>query len=374
MTTNVHTRNSGGAFSLAAEYYVSQSVFQYEQESVFPGHWTCVGHVSEFAEKGAFKTLEIGREPIVVVRDAADQLAAFYNVCRHRGTLVEERGNGVLENNCLTCPYHAWRYDSFGALVSAPNMQNVDSFCADDFGLVKIDVCESFGFVFARLQKNERFEDAYLEPLENILRPWEIANLVRCDALTYTVNANWKLLFLNYSECYHCPIIHPGLTKLTPYKSASNELTSGPVLGGPMQMKDGVSSLTESGAPIGPLFSGLDSDKQKEVRFFTVFPTMFVSPHPDYVMIHRIEPVNASETRVACEFYVTKNTSVTDGFTVDPAKTFWDVTNRQDWHVSEMAQKGIGSQGYRPGPYSNLESVLVEFDRYYMSCMCGHDH
>ena len=33
----------------------------------------------------------------------------------------------------------------------------------------------------------------------------------------YEVDANWKFIAENYSECYHCPGVHPQLNKLTPY-------------------------------------------------------------------------------------------------------------------------------------------------------------
>jgi glycine betaine catabolism A len=374
MSTTTNVRSSAGALTLPAKYYASPAVFQYEQKTVFPAHWSYVGHIREFESVGSFKTVTIGNDPIVVVRSAPEKLAAFYNVCRHRGTMVEERSCGVLNNGSISCPYHAWRYDMTGKLVAAPNMQNVDGFDAEDFGLIGVDVCEKFGFVFVRLNSDAGVARDYLDPLQEILRPWDVANQVRCGKLHYQVNANWKLLFLNYSECYHCPIIHPALSKLTPYKSASNELVSAPVLGGPMNLKEGVASLTESGDAVGPIYPALNVTQKHEVRFFTIFPTMFVSPHPDYFMIHRILPQSCSQTSVSCEFYAPKSTVDSDQFDIQSAMKFWDTTNRQDWKVSEMAQTGISSSGYRPGPYSNLESVLVQFDRYYMSCMCGFEN
>jgi Rieske 2Fe-2S family protein len=48
---------------------------------------------------------------------------------------------------------------------------------------------------------------------------------------------------------------------------------------------------------------------------------------------------------------------------------FWDMTNRQDWHVCELAQRGISSRGYRPGPYSNREDLLYAFDRFIVATL-----
>ena len=47
-------------------------------------------------------------------------------------------------------------------------------------------------------------------------------------SVRYEVNANWKLIFQNYSECYHCGPVHPPLAKITPPTSGENDLTDGP--------------------------------------------------------------------------------------------------------------------------------------------------
>ena len=60
------------------------------------------------------------------------------------------------------------------------------------------------------------------------------------------MRANWKLIFENYSECYHCPGVHPMLSKVSPYDSAENDLADGPFLGGFMKINQG-KSLTMSG-------------------------------------------------------------------------------------------------------------------------------
>jgi Rieske 2Fe-2S family protein len=53
----------------------------------------------------------------------------------------------------------------------------------------------------------------------------------------------------------------------------------------------------------------------------------------------------------------------------DPADVvdFWDLTNRQDWHVNELTQQGLSSRAYSPGPYSNAEGLLSAFDRHYLA-------
>ena len=100
--------------------------------------------------------------------------------------------------------------------------------------------------------------------------------------------------------------------------------------------------------------------------YYTLFPSIFLSPHPDYVLMHYIERVAVDATRVVCDFLFHPEAMSDPSFDPQPAVSFWDQTNRQDWRVCELSQQGIASTAYEPGPYANLESVLAAFDRYYL--------
>jgi len=60
-------------------------------------------------------------------------------------------------------------------------------------------------------------------------------------------------------------------------------------------------------------------------------------------------------------------------FDASDAVEFWDLTNRQDWELSERAHEGISTLGYRPGPYSNREDLLVGFDRFVLERLSRKD-
>ena len=113
------------------------------------------------------------------------------------------------------------------------------------------------------------------------------ASCARCHQTVYEVEANWKLFFHNYSECYHCPTVHPHLNKLTPYRNTENDLDEGPVLGGPMWMSNPEGSMTIGGERCAPPFAGLSAEERGRVYYYTVFPSAFLSFHPDYVLVHR---------------------------------------------------------------------------------------
>ena len=363
------TRSSGGAKCLPAKFYTCDQIFQWELGQLFKSHWVVVCHTSELREAGSFRQAQVGNDPLVVLRDHAGNLRAFHNVCRHRGTMVVHEKKGKLKGQSMTCPYHAWRYGLDGSLLSAPNMHECQGFDASAYPLKPIDVLERFGFVFVKISGPTQSDD--LQALANELKNWNIQNAQHVHSFRYQINSNWKLIFLNYSECYHCPVIHPNLSKLTPFKSAQNVFETGSVLGGPMQLKPGVESLTSSSRFVGDIFPDLTEQQTQQISFFTVFPTMFVSPHPDFVMTHTILPQAVDQTEVVCDFFIPPGQS-TDPSQLRSNFSLWDQTNCEDWQVSEWSQRGISSSSYTPGPYSNLESVLATFDQYYLSCLPDH--
>lgn len=223
------------------------------------------------------------------------------------------------------------------------------------------------GFVFINFAADPQPFAAAFAPLLDKLGPWQLPRLELTHRVEYDVAANWKLLFQNYSECYHCPVIHPVLNAVTPYRGADNDPVAGEILGGPMQIGQSEGSMTESGRLCGPaLVSG---PERQQVYYYTLFPTMFLSLHPDYVLIHRLDPVAIDRTQVSCEWLF--DPSYSDQPESDPheAVQFWDRANREDWHVCKLAQHGVRSRAYQPGPYAELESITAAFDRSYLAAL-----
>ena len=96
-------------------------------------------------------------------------------------------------------------------------------------------------------------------------------------------------MFENYSECYHCPGVHPMLSKVSPYDSAENDLTEGPFLGGFMKINKG-DSLTMSGKACALPVGRHRARIMQRVFYYSIFPNMLLSLHPEYVMVHQLWP------------------------------------------------------------------------------------
>jgi phenylpropionate dioxygenase-like ring-hydroxylating dioxygenase large terminal subunit len=111
-------------------YYYDPEIFAAEKEQIWCKTWQYVGYLGDLTEPGDYITANILDQLIFVIRAASGELRAFYNVCMHRGhILVEGKGN----KRIITCPSHAWSYDSHGNLKAAGNAQTLLVFASRTF-------------------------------------------------------------------------------------------------------------------------------------------------------------------------------------------------------------------------------------------------
>lgn len=347
-------------YMLPGEYYTSAEIYERELERFFYDRWVCVGRTQEISSPGQFIVKEVGKESILIVCDGTKP-RAFYNLCRHRGTRLCETNSGTLVGR-IQCPYHAWTYACDGSLVAAPGMSDVSGFDRGAFGLNALSIDEWDGHLFVHFGSSPISLLEQIGALKEKFSPWGMANLKVAKRQTYRIAANWKLIIQNYSECLHCPVIHPALAKLSHYLSGDNEPMRSTFLGGRMTLNDGVKSMTLSGQTERSVLPGLRGDLKRQVYYYWVMPNLLLSLHPDYMMTHLLWPKGTGETEIVCEFHFHPSEISKPGFTAEDAFEFWDLTNRQDWHVSELTQLGVGSRGFVPGPYTNRESLLVGLD------------
>ncbi len=363
----MYKRFAQGATTLPQEYFTSSDIFERESERIFTRSWLCAGRSTTLPQTGSYFIATVLGESIILTRDSDGNARAFYNVCRHRGTRLCTEPQGQFSGG-IQCPYHTWTYSLSGELLGAPNMKDVHGFDRSAYPLHSVATAEWEGFLFINLSEApEPFENTFA-PLLKHFEAWGLKDLRIAHSTTYEVNANWKLIFQNYNECYHCPTVHPLLAKLTPYKSATNHFDEGPFLGGSMQISMEGGSMTMDGRACA---SALSEEEKDVVHYYTLFPSMFLSLHPDYVLVHRLERIRPDLTRIQCQWLFHPDAMTKADFDPNPAIEFWDLTNKQDWNVCELSQKGIGSRAYVPGPYSNLESLLAAFDREYLRSMEG---
>ncbi len=340
--------------------YVDPAVFEWERRNFFGGGWMCVGRSDQLPRPGDQRAEAVGEGGVLLVRDEEGELHAFANTCRHRGHELLPCGV-TAQQKVIICPYHSWTYALDGELRAAAGFKHRPGFVTQEWGLTELPVTQWHGLIFVDGSGTAPPLAGALGTLEEIVAPYEPERLVVAGQHDYETSANWKILTENYHECYHCPVIHPELCKVSPPKSGENYTAPGTWVGGWMDLRDGMATMSLDGASHGISLRRLDEKGLRTVIYLNVFPNLLVSLHPDYVMIHRLVPLAADRTRIECTWAFAPESLAQPGFDPGYAVEFWDITNRQDWNACESVQRGLSSPHAVPGPLSPEEDAVYQF-------------
>ncbi|MGH8958859.1 MAG: aromatic ring-hydroxylating oxygenase subunit alpha [Acidimicrobiia bacterium] len=350
----------GKSRTLPSDAYQSEALFSWEQSELFNRHWVCLGRTEDLLQPGQLRALDQGEETVLITRDRGGVVRGFSNVCRHRGHPLIEVGAAV-DARLIRCPYHAWSYRFDGELRAAPTLTQSPDFDVTEWPLSSLRVGEWLGWLFLDMSGQAPPIAEVFGNLDHYLAPYEPERLVCAARHSYEVAANWKLVVENYHECYHCTSIHPELCQVTPPDSGQDISPTGLWCGGTMILKEHAVTMSLTGTSEGVNFRRLGPGQDRQVLYIGLFPNLLISPHPDYVMTHRMVPLAPGRTLIECDWLFPPETFDRPGFDPGYAVDFWEITNREDWTACENVQRGTRNRGYRPGPLSPWESTIYQF-------------
>ena len=358
--------------SLPRAAYVSPDWFAREMSTLFARQWTCAGRLADLP-KGHMRRVRLGAAEAVLCHLADGTLSAFHNACRHRGSDLcrgEEQPLGRL----ISCPYHAWSYDAAdGHLVSVAHALPTADFRREDHGLIPVQVKLWAGFIFlsaARTPEPLR-GDVPLKVLDN----WPMDTLVTGHRWTKDLACNWKVFWENYSECLHCPGIHPELCDMVPVYGqgvmAANELQDwAPDRQPARNLKPGAQSWTMTGALCGPAFASLtQAERDRGYTFVTLWPSVYVVAHADYVRSVRLQPLGPETCRLTAEWLFPPETLAQPGFDAAEVAAFAKIVLSQDGEAAEMNQRGLRSPAFMRGRLMPEEYEIHRFHRWLLDQM-----
>jgi glycine betaine catabolism A len=353
-------RAFGQSTMLPRAAYVDPAVFAWERQNFFGSGWTCAGFSSHLARPGDQRAESVGNGSVLLVRGDDGVLRGFANTCRHRGHELLACG-ATAQRNSIICPYHSWTYALSGGLRFASGFTGRAGFDESRWGLTELPVAEWHGLIFVDGSGQAAPLAGALRGADELVTLYEPERLVIAGRHVYDSAANWKILSENYHECYHCPMIHPELCKVSPPKSGENYPAQGGWVGGWMDLRDGMDTMSLDGTSLGVPLRGLDERGLRTVIYLNIFPNVLLSLHPDYVMTHRLTPLAADRTMIECTWSFAPEALDQPGFDPGYAVEFWDITNRQDWLACESVQRGLSSDHARPGPLSPDEDAVYQF-------------
>jgi Rieske 2Fe-2S family protein len=353
--------------TLHRDFYFSEQIFQLERERIFWREWFCAGREEDIPNPGDYLVLEVAGEGVLVVRTREGRLAAYYNVCRHRGSrLVSGTGRGSLAGT-IRCPYHSWTYNLDGGLRTAPFLEQDDGFSKSQLSLHPVGLDTWGGFFFLNLTASQSSALGYtllsqLGAVPDRLARYPLAQLRSARRLTYEVAANWKVMLENYNECYHCGPVHPELCRLVPAFKQGGGAELDWDRGIPH--REGAWTFTETGTTSRRPFAGLNEDELVRHKGELIYPNFLLSLSADHVTAYTVWPLDPAHTRIVCEFLFHPSELALADFDPTDAVDFWDRINRQDWAICENVQLGMRSRVFETGYYAPMENASLDIRRY----------
>lgn len=389
-------------WSLPGEFYSDESIYRHDLDRVWRTGWLFAGHSCEIPKPGDYFTLEVDTDSLIVIRGEQGVVHALHNVCRHRGSTICHEPSGRAAR--LVCPYHQWAYAPDGRLLACRGMP--DELDKSQFGLARVHAREVGGLIFISLAAQPSSFNPALEALEPLLRPQGFNRAKVAKAVDYLVAANWKLVWENNRECYHCNQNHPQYIKAnfdhynaddtTPrIREAMNAVVSrseqkwaeGGLAPTHKQtgmtvfpdadrdiwfsanrtpLVDGWVSESMDGRQVAPLMGDYPDPDVGTLRIRTL-PNYWNHSSCDHGVSTRLLPAGPQHTAIRVWWLVDENAVEGRDYNLAHLMPFWQLTSEQDWQICERQQKGVNSSAYVPGPYSTFKEYNVEsFVRWYL--------
>ncbi|GDY29680.1 aromatic ring-hydroxylating oxygenase subunit alpha [Gandjariella thermophila] len=338
--------------TLPGHFYTDPDLFGREQRRIFESMWCCAVRAADLPRPGDFRTVQIGRESVIVVRGRDGTPRAFLNVCRHRGArlCVEESGT---VRRAFQCAYHAWTYGTDGKLVAAPNLTSMPDVDRAGYGLVPVHLREWLGYAWVCLaDPPPSFVDTVAGTVaerlgsDTAIDAYGLPGLELGRRIRYDVAANWKLIVENFMECYHCATIHPELTEVLP--EFAGGYAAQYYVGHGAAFGPEVDGFTVDGGAGFDRLPGVGADQDRRYYAITVRPQVFLNLVPDHVILHRMFPVAVDRTIVECDWLYAPEV-VGSGRDLSRSVELFHRVNQQDFAACERCQPAMGSRAYARG-------------------------
>lgn len=359
--------------TLPSESYYDPDCYDDELRAIWYRQWLYVGRDEDIPGPLHYKLFSIGSQSIVLLRDDDRQLRAFHNTCRHRGSRLITEPSGKFKGGGIVCPYHAWRYRLDGSLSKITSTHCPDGFDIKDYGLYDIAIENWDGLVFINLlgadapPLEHSFEDGP-EQLNN----WPLADLRSGYCFEHVISCNWKIFWENFSECLHCPGLHPKLVKLVPiYGRGFTSVQDDPNFGvqatkGHMTISEGVreGALTWShdGSLCDDPFPNLTKqEKDMGYAFQTTWPSHFMVAHPDHVRIVQLLPLGPEQTALKAEWFFRSESLASKKINVEKVASFAIEVMKEDCFAAELNQAGLHSIRHKNGVLMPEEHHVHKF-------------
>jgi Rieske 2Fe-2S family protein len=387
-------------YALQREFQTDPGIYQLDLDRIWRRGWLFAGHTCQVKQPGDYFVFDVDTDSIILIRGDDERIHALHNTCRHRGMKVCQAESGHVGR--IVCPYHQWSYTRNGELAACGGMDTEGDLDRRDFGLHRVHAREVGGLIFVSLAQDPiPFEEAE-RSFGARLRPQGFERAKVAATRSYEVRANWKLVWENNRECWHCNVNHPQYVKANydnaPIDDAAlkHEIEAQARATSARLAADGVAidyqeagmvrfpsrdcwwsinrtplvpgwvSESVDGRPVAPLMGGYSTRDVGTLRMRTM-PNFWDHASSDHAVSTRLAPAGPQTTRVQVQWLVREDAVEGKDYTLDALLPFWELTSEQDWDLCEKNQAGVSSSAFTPGPYSTRrEYNVIRYTEWYL--------
>lgn len=351
-------------YSLPPECFTSKDFFDFEMSAIWHKDWFCVGHESELRDVGDYYTIQVGPDPLIIIKGRGGEVHALSNVCQHRGMLiVQGRGN----TRRLTCPLHSWVYSLEGQLTSAPGVSDKDdeNFDVSKVCLPKFKVDTWEGFIFVSFNEDVVSIKERLGSLGDKLKNYKINELKGADPLIFERHEwNWKIF---NDECYHCCYLHAeswgtmfplppcNVDESVEFNEPEKGIVSYNLIGSHVD-----AAPTYTGKILQPHIEGLTDEQRSNLTYVTIAPNLLIVAMPDKVKYFMWLPAGPQESYYAVSWMYPESTIARADFRENfdrEMKDLWPVME-DDLFAWRSCQTGFNSRFATQGRLTSSEEVI----------------
>jgi phenylpropionate dioxygenase-like ring-hydroxylating dioxygenase large terminal subunit len=324
--------------------------FDREFPALFRALPIAVGHVSQVARPGDYFTHDASGLPLLVARGDDGRIRAFLNVCRHRGTRIENAPCG--QRKAFVCPYHAWSYGRDGQLLGIPHEAGFAGLVRAERGLVEVPCDQAAGLVFVRPAGTPVDAAGWLAPVLDDLVGFGIDAGIVDSPVMFTKQLSWKLAIDIFLEAYHLRSTH----RHSIFPMFFDNVALVDLLGPHVREVLPKRTIRE----VGPHASL----RHHANVLYHVFPNTLILVEPDHAAVLHIWPRGAAET------VLTAYTLIPEPATAEKARAHWDANSAilysavdEDFAMGESIQRGLAAGANREVMLGAFEHALAHFHR-----------
>ncbi|HIF92688.1 MAG TPA: aromatic ring-hydroxylating dioxygenase subunit alpha [Myxococcales bacterium] len=350
----IHTPAPVAAQPITADRYISTDWLAREADRIWPRAWLFAGLERDLAEPGDYRVFNIAYESILITRTEPGELAAFFNVCQHRGARVVVNDHGWVKN--FVCPYHGWTYGYDGHLDHVPDPERfTGGIDCEKRSLRPIRVGAVGGLVWICMDEAAPSLTDFLGEAWQAVAAYHLEDMTLYEDQTVELDCNWKAVFDNFGELYHVDHIHPQHELLFDCPTAENHLFDyghtgvvidghtvntrmpipekpNPYLKGQLRMFGGDPDAydgrvleirtdiprlrREAGPRLGWCYDDMSDLRLSDIEQYNFFPNTMITVQPDDAIVMRTRP-----------------------HPTDPNKCFWDKLTFRRQPRAEVADR-----------------------------------